>query len=85
MKKILSAILCLTIVLGLALPVALADSETVNLKMSIWGNDARKTTFEELVKPFCEENNCTVEIVLVPFAEYMQKISIQLASKTAPM
>ena len=84
MKKILSAILCLTIVLGLALPVALADSETVNLKMSIWGNDARKTTFEELVKPFCEENNCTVEIVLVPFAEYMQKISIQLASKTAP-
>ena len=48
------------------------------------GNDARKTTFEELVKPFEEANNAKVEVVLVPFAEYMQKISIQLASRTAP-
>jgi multiple sugar transport system substrate-binding protein len=56
----------------------------VALQMSIWGNNDRKVQFERLMAPFCAENNCTVEVILVPFDEYMQKISIQLASKTAP-
>ena len=86
MKKVLSMLLCLSLVcsLFLALPAAAAADEKVNLRLSIWGNDARKTLFEELTAPFAEANNCTVEIILVPFDEYMQKISIQLASRTAP-
>lgn len=54
------------------------------LKFAIWGNDARKTEFKELSKPFEDENNCEIEIMLIPFDEFMQKISIQLASNTAP-
>lgn len=86
MKKALSLLLCLSLVcsLFLALPAAAAAEEKANLRLSIWGNDARKTLFEELTAPFAEANNCTVEIILVPFDEYMQKISIQLASRTAP-
>lgn len=84
MRKILGIVLCLAIVFNLSLTLALGEAAPAAMKLSIWGNDARKTEFEALVQPFCEENNCTVEIVLVPFAEYMQKISIQLASKTAP-
>lgn len=85
MKKLLGLILCLTILLSLAvLPGAASASAPTTIKLSLWGNDARKTTFEELVKPFEEANNVKVEVVLVPFAEYMQKISIQLASRTAP-
>ena len=59
-------------------------TKKVELKLSLWGNDERKVKFEELLKPFNEANNCTVEVVLVPFDEYMQKLSIQLASKSAP-
>lgn len=85
MKKLLSLMLCLTILLGLTVPLTtVSASAPTTIKLSIWGNDARKTTFEELVKPFEEANNAKVEVVLVPFAEYMQKISIQLASRTAP-
>lgn len=86
MKRILGLLLCMAMLcsLMLALPTAAAADEKGNLRLSIWGNDARKTLFEELTAPFAAENNCTVEIVLVPFDEYMQKISIQLASRTAP-
>lgn len=84
MKKVLSTILCLVLLLSFPLTNVQSETTPVNMKLAIWGNDARKTTFEELLVPFNEANNCTVEVVLVPFNEFMQKLSIQLASKTAP-
>ncbi|MHA6480855.1 ABC transporter substrate-binding protein [Paenibacillus sp. strain BS8-2] len=57
----------------------------VKLQFSIWGNDAHKAMYEELVKAFqVEHPNVEVEIVTIPFADYQQKLSIMLASKTAP-
>lgn len=57
----------------------------VNLRMAIWGNDERKKVFEGLAADFTAKNpNVKVEVVLIPFGEFQQKISIQMASKSAP-
>ena len=63
-----------------------ADSgeKTVELKLAIWGNDARKTKFEELAADFTAETGIKVDVVLIPFGEFMQKISIQMAAGSAP-
>lgn len=61
-----------------------AKSEPKNLTLAIWGNDARKTTFEDLAKGFTAQTGHSVEIVLIPFGEFMQKISIQMAASSAP-
>src|SRR5690606_6976942 len=51
----------------------------------IWGNDAHKAMYEELVAEFKQTNShIDVEIITIPFADYQQKLSIMLASKTAP-
>lgn len=68
-------------------PAAQADApkKDVNLKFSIWGDDARKKRMEEVVKLFTDKNpHIKVEIMLIPFAEYQQKMSIMTASNTAP-
>ncbi|MBO9605355.1 MAG: sugar ABC transporter substrate-binding protein [Paenibacillaceae bacterium] len=57
----------------------------VNLKLSLWGDDARKKLFDELMKKYKETHpNVNVEIILIPSAEYQQKLSIMFASKTGP-
>jgi len=60
------------------------DKKPVDLKLAIWGNDARKTTFEELSAGFTQKTGNNVDIVLIPFGEFMQKISIQMAAGQAP-
>lgn len=97
MKRVLSVALTAFLVIGSfagcskSAPKTSAGSgssqvggKTVGLTMSIWGDDKRKSQYETLLKDFETSNNCTVDIILVPFNEYMQKLSIQMAAKTAP-
>lgn len=62
-----------------------APKDKVKLQFSIWGNDAHKAMYEGLIAEFNKTNpHIEVEIVTIPFADYQQKLSIMLASKTAP-
>lgn len=64
---------------------AAAAQEPVKLKFSIWGNDAQKAMYEELIGKFEQlHSGLEVEIMTIPFADYQQKLSIMLASRTAP-
>ncbi|WP_339255100.1 sugar ABC transporter substrate-binding protein [Paenibacillus sp. FSL P2-0136] len=57
----------------------------LKLKFSIWGNDAQKAMVEELIAEFEQlHSGIEVEIMMIPFADYQQKLSIMLASRTAP-
>ncbi|WP_158299314.1 ABC transporter substrate-binding protein [Paenibacillus antri] len=61
------------------------EGKDITLKMSIWGDDNRKRMFEEVVKEFTDAHpGINVEVMLIPYQEYPQKISIMAASKTAP-
>ncbi|WP_238653339.1 ABC transporter substrate-binding protein [Paenibacillus piscarius] len=62
-----------------------AVQERVKLKFSLWGNDAQKAMVEGLVNEFEQLHpGVDVEIMTIPFADYQQKLSIMLASRTAP-
>ncbi|WP_340022426.1 sugar ABC transporter substrate-binding protein [Paenibacillus sp. FSL K6-1096] len=62
-----------------------AVQERVKLKFSLWGNDAQKAMVEGLVDEFEQLHpGIEVEIMTIPFADYQQKLSIMLASRTAP-
>lgn len=62
-----------------------APKKKVNLQFSIWGNDAHKSMYEELLAEFKQtHDHIEVEIITIPFADYQQKLSIMAASKTAP-
>jgi multiple sugar transport system substrate-binding protein len=61
-----------------------ASAKPQTLSLAIWGNDARKTKFEELGAVYTERTGIKVEIILIPFGEFMQKISIQMAAGNAP-
>lgn len=64
---------------------AAAVQERVKLKFSLWGNDAQKAMVEGLVDEFEQLHpGIEVEIMTIPFADYQQKLSIMLASRTAP-
>lgn len=78
MKRFMLALLALAILAGSAF------GAPKKLTLAIWGNDARKTTFEELAQGFTKSTGIPVEIVLIPFGEFMQKISIQMAASSAP-
>ncbi len=61
------------------------SKEQVKLQFSIWGNDTHKKMYEDLVVEFKQtHSNIDVEIITIPFADYQQKLSIMMASKTAP-
>lgn len=60
-------------------------NKDVKLTFSIWGNDNHKQTLTEIAAEFTEQNpGVTVEIMTIPFNDYQQKLSIMLASRTAP-
>ncbi|MCU6792047.1 sugar ABC transporter substrate-binding protein [Paenibacillus sp. WQ 127069] len=63
-----------------------APKEEVLLKVGMWGeNDSRKKILEAYVQQFTAKNpHIKVEFMLVPFADYQQKLSIMVASRTAP-
>lgn len=57
----------------------------VTLKFSIWGNDTHKKMYEDMIAKYKEKNpNISVEITIIPFADYQQKLSIMQASNSAP-
>ncbi|WP_158289733.1 ABC transporter substrate-binding protein, partial [Paenibacillus flagellatus] len=71
-----------------AAPAASTTAEApknVALKFAIWGNDTHKKMYEDMIARFREKNpHISVEIMIIPFADYQQKLSIMQASKTAP-
>jgi multiple sugar transport system substrate-binding protein len=61
------------------------ETKKVHLQLSIWGNDAQKSMYEELLAKYTEENpNVSVEVLTIPFSEYQQKISILKAGGATP-
>ncbi|WNR44055.1 ABC transporter substrate-binding protein [Paenibacillus roseipurpureus] len=64
---------------------AAEPAKPMTLKLSLWGDDTRKKLYEEYGKKFTALHpNINVEIMLIPSAEYQQKMSILLASKQGP-
>lgn len=61
------------------------DDAPITLTLSIWGSDAHKQLYEQLFEEYKETHpNVTVEIAVIPFSEYQQKLSIMLAGNQAP-
>ena len=54
------------------------------LTIAIWGDEARAAAYQETLAPFCEANNCTVKIELVPIGDFFDKLASQLGAGTAP-
>lgn len=70
---------------GQAATTAAASTAPVKLTFSIWGNDTHVKMYQDMATKFKERYpNVTVEMQTIPFADYQQKLSIGLASKTAP-
>lgn len=65
-------------------PASNSPAEKVELRISMWGDEARAAAFTETLAPFCEANNTTVKIETIPLADYYDKLSAQLGAGTAP-
>lgn len=62
-----------------------APAKEVKLKFSIWGNDTHKQMYETMIQNYRKEHpNVSVEIMIIPSTDYQQKLSVMMASKTAP-
>jgi multiple sugar transport system substrate-binding protein len=60
------------------------DKKPVKLTMTIWG-DTRIGTYQERAAAYKKINpHVDIEVIGIPFADYQQKLSIMVASKTAP-
>lgn len=61
------------------------EKKPVNMQFSIWGNDAHKKMYEELLAKYKEKNpHVSTEVLVIPFNDYQQKISIMKAGGQAP-
>ncbi|MFD2327909.1 extracellular solute-binding protein [Cohnella sp. GCM10020058] len=57
----------------------------IKLKFGIWGNETHSAMYEKMIEAYRTAHpNVSVEIMTIPFADYQQKMSIMMASKTAP-
>lgn len=63
---------------------ASSSAEKPELRIAIWGDEARAAAYQDTLAPFCEANNCTVKIELVPIGDYFDKLAAQLGAGTAP-
>lgn len=64
---------------------AVKEKKPVTMQLAIWGNDAHKKMYEELLAKYKEKNShVTSEVLIIPFAEYQQKLSIMKAGGQAP-
>ena len=62
-----------------------ANKDEVSLQLSIWGNENYKKVVEGELERFTQQlPHVSVEVLLIPYADYQQKMSIMTASKTAP-
>ncbi len=94
MKKALSILLVLAMMMALLAGCGsdAADStqpadnsgENVVLPIAMWGDEARAAAYTETLQPFCEANNCTVKIEIIPISDHFDKLAAQLAAGTAP-
>ena len=82
MKKIFALILAMCMVFALC-ATSHADGP-VNLRIAMWGDEARAAAYKETLAPFCEANNCTVDIEIIPISDFFDKMAAQLAAGTAP-
>ncbi|MBD0378778.1 ABC transporter substrate-binding protein [Paenibacillus sedimenti] len=64
---------------------AKAPAKDVKLTFSIWGNDMHKKMYEGLIEKYRKTHpNVSVEIMTIPGTDYQQKLSVMMASRTAP-
>lgn len=63
---------------------AASSGGSTELKIAMWGDEARANAYKETLAPFCEANNCTVTIDLIPISDYFDKLASQLSAGTAP-
>jgi len=61
------------------------EADPVKLSFAFWGNDTHKAMYESMIADFkTAYANVDVEIMTIPAADYQQKLSVMMATKTAP-
>lgn len=60
------------------------STDKTKLTMLMYGSAEQQEKLKEVIKPFEEENNCTVDIILSSLADYDQKLTTMIAGGTAP-
>lgn len=89
MKRMLSVLLVLLMVMSLFAGCSnepedtKGNSEKVTLTITLWGDENRVAAYQETLKPFCEANNCEVQITTIPLADYYTKLSTDLSAGQA--
>lgn len=59
--------------------------DPVKLTFSIWGNDTHKSMYQAMIDQYKTiKPHVDVEIMTIPAADYPQKMSVMMATKTAP-
>ncbi len=84
MRKLLSVLMAVSILLSLV-SVALADDDQITLRFMWWGGDARHEATLAVIDKFVEAHpNVTIEAEFGGSDGYLEKLSTQLYSGTAP-
>lgn len=84
MKKLVSLLLALTMVLSMAV-IANAEDEPVTLKVLWWGSQTRHDTTTALCKLYEETHpNVKVEIDYAAWSDYWTKLATQVSGDTLP-
>ena len=85
MKKLVSLLLTLMMILGLT-PVIAEEQEPVELVFCNWGDGTEQKMFEHVFDLFTQENpNITVKYMFIPYSEYLTKLNTMAASNTMPI
>lgn len=61
------------------------SQDPVKLTFSIWGKDAHKSMYMDMIEEYKKQKPyIDVEIMTIPTADYQQKLSVMMATKTEP-
>lgn len=61
------------------------EKKPVNMQLATWGNDAHKKMYEDMLAKYkLTHPNVSAEVLLIPFNDYQQKMSITMAANQAP-
>ncbi len=83
MKRMLSLVLCLTLILGMGLVSSTSAEEKVHLIYQTW--NPGEDWFAAVKEDFEKKNpNIEVELVYVPYSDHIQKLKIDLATGQGP-
>ena len=83
MKKLLSMLLALVILLSVGVMTASADEEVV-LRFSGWGDANEKAVVQNILKKFTEETGIKVEYLYMSDDEYLTKMTAMAAANELP-